>query len=97
MKANRRNSEWLNTRTGEDQPGPIRLPDTYDVFASPVAAAGRVYVTSRNGVTLVLQDGDNPEVMARNRLDDSFNASPALAGREFFLRGAQSLYCLAEK
>jgi outer membrane protein assembly factor BamB len=85
----------VNARTGEDQPGPIRLAGIYDVFASPVAAAGRVYVTSREGVTLVLQDGDNPEVIARNRLADSFSASPALAGGDLFLRGERVLYCLA--
>jgi outer membrane protein assembly factor BamB len=87
----------VNARTGEDQPGPIRLPDTYDVFASPVAAAGRVYVASREGVTMVLKDGDRPEVIARNRLEDSFSASPALAGRELYLRGERSLYCLVEQ
>lgn len=86
----------VNARTGEDLPGPVRLPGIYDVFASPVAAAGRVYVTSREGVTLVLQDGDHPEIIARNRLEDSFSASPALAGKELYLRGERSLYCLAE-
>lgn len=86
----------VDARTGADQPGPIRLSGIYDVFASPVAAAGRIYVTSREGVTLVLQDGDDPEVIARNRLDDSFSASPALAGDELFLRGERFLYCLAE-
>lgn len=86
----------VNARTGADQPGAIRLSGIYDVFASPVAAAGRVYVTSREGVTLVLRDGDNPEVLARNRLEDSFSASPALAGDQLFLRGERWLYCLAE-
>lgn len=87
----------VNARTGEDQPGSIRLPGIRDVYASPVAASGRVYVTSREGVTLVLKDGDQPEVLAQNRLDDTFNASPALAGNELFLRGERSLYCIAEK
>jgi outer membrane protein assembly factor BamB len=86
----------VNARTGADQPGSIRLDGIYDVFASPVAAAGRVYVTSREGVTLVLRDGDAPEVIARNRLDDRFSASPALAGNALYLRGERTLYCLAE-
>jgi outer membrane protein assembly factor BamB len=87
----------VDARTGVDRPGAIRLPDIYNVFASPVAADGRVYVTSREGVTAVLTDGDEPEVLARNRLDDSFSASPALVGRDLFLRGEKSLYCIAER
>jgi hypothetical protein len=35
-------------------------------------------------------------VLAVNRLDDVFSASPALVDREFYLRGERSLYCLAE-
>jgi outer membrane protein assembly factor BamB len=87
----------VHARTGEDQPGSFRLPGIFNVFASPVAAAGRVYVTSREGVTAVFKDGDHPEPIAQNRLDDNFSASPALAGKELYLRGEQYLYCLAER
>ena len=48
------------------------------VFASPVAAAGRVYVLGRNGVTAVVRHGKKLEILATNRLDDSFTASPAV-------------------
>ena len=86
----------LNARTGEEQPGAIRLPGIYNVYASPVAAAGRVYVTARDGVVAVLKDGASPAVIAQNRLDDRFSASPALAGNQLFLRGERFLYCIAE-
>jgi outer membrane protein assembly factor BamB len=86
----------VNARTGEDQPGAFRIPGMHNIFASPVAAAGRVYVTSREGMTAVVKDGDQLEVLAQNRLEDHFSASPALAGRELFLRGEKYLYCLAE-
>jgi len=87
----------VNARTGEDDPGPFRLPGIYNVYASPVAAAGRVYITSREGITVVLKDGDKPEAIAQNRLDDHFSASAALAGNEIFLRGEKHLYCIAEE
>jgi outer membrane protein assembly factor BamB len=87
----------VNARTGEDQPGPIRLNGIRSVFASPVGAAGRVYITDRDGATLVLTHSDKPEVLALNRLEDSFSASPAVAGRELFLRGQKYLYCIAEE
>jgi len=85
----------VNARTGEDQPGLVRLPGIYNVYASPVAAAGKVYITARDGVTAVLRDGDKLTPLAQNRLDDTFNASAALAGRDLLLRGEKYLYCLA--
>ena len=84
-------------RTGEEPTGPFRLPEITDVYSSPVAAAGRVYVTDRDGTTLVISGDEDPRVLARNQLDDQFSASAALAGSELFLRGEKSLYCLADE
>ena len=86
----------VDARTGRERPGPMRLKGLDRVFASPVAAAGRVYVTGRNGVTVVISHGDSPAVLAVNRLDDGFSASAALAGGELYLRGGSHLYCIAE-
>ncbi len=63
-------------------------------YASPVEAAGRVYVTGRNGVTAVLKAGPTLEVLAVNTLDDGFTASAAAVGRDLFLRGHKALYCI---
>jgi outer membrane protein assembly factor BamB len=87
----------LDARTGDNDGGPFRLQEISDVYASPVAAAGRIYVTSRDGVTLVMSHGDkSPRKLAVNRLDDTFSASAALAGRDLYLRGERYLYCIAE-
>ena len=68
------------------------------MYASPVGAAGRLYVTSREGVTQVMSHGERvPKMLAVNRLDDSFSASAAVAGRELFLRGERHFYCIAEE
>jgi hypothetical protein len=61
-----------------------------------VEAAGRIYIVGRNGVTVVLRQSDN-EVLATNRLDDPIDASPAIAGKQMFLRSDQYLYCLEEE
>lgn len=66
------------------------------VYASPLGAAGRVYLVGRDGNTLVIRHGDRLEVLSTNRLDDRFDASPAAVGRELYLRGHRHLYCLAE-
>ena len=86
----------VNARTGEDRPGPLRLQGLGYVFASPVGAEGRVYITDRDGTTLVLSDEDNPQLLATNRLDDSFSASAALVDAQLFLRGERYLYCISE-
>lgn len=69
-----------------------RLPKAQEVFASPVGADGRVYVTGRDGVTMVLKHGPTYEVLAENVLDDGFDASPALVDNEMYLRGFRYLY-----
>lgn len=81
--------------TGARRYGPERVPGVRNVYASPVAAAGRIYVTSRDGVTSVLRAGSAFEVLATNVLDDGFDASPAIAGDEMYLRGRRFLYCIA--
>lgn len=85
----------VDARTGVDRPGPIRLGGVSEVYASPVAAADRVYVTDRYGLTLVISHSDTPRLLARNQLDDTFNASAAVAGHDLFLRGEKAIYCLA--
>ena len=84
----------VDARTGQNRPGPFRLEGIGDVYASPVGAAGRVYVTDRNGATLVLTHGESPQVLALNHLDDTFSASAALSGRDLYLRGEKSLYSI---
>jgi outer membrane protein assembly factor BamB len=86
----------IDVKTGEEQGGPFRLGAIRDVYSSPVGAANRIYITSREGVTQVMSQGDEmPKMLATNRLDDSFSASAALVGRELFLRGEKHLYCIA--
>jgi outer membrane protein assembly factor BamB len=87
----------VDPRTGEDRPGAFRLPGISDVYASPVAADGKLYITDRDGTTVVYQQGARPRFLAENRLEDQFSASAALAGKQLFLRGERWLYCLEEQ
>jgi hypothetical protein len=84
----------VDSMTGEERPGAMRLPAIRDVYASPVGAAGRVYVTSREGITVVLSHSDQPDVLAVNRLDDTYSASAVLVENDLILRGETFLYCL---
>jgi hypothetical protein len=88
----------FDVKTGKAIVEGQRLEDVEGVYASPVGAAGRVYVVGRNGATAVLKHGDaSPEVLATNKLDDGIDASPAVVGNELILRGREHLYCIAEK
>ena len=87
----------VEARTGENRPGAFRLPGIRNVYSSPVAAAGRIYITDLDGITVVASDGKTPRPLARNYVAESVSASPAIAGRHLFLRGEKSLYCLAEE
>jgi len=60
-----------------------------------VAAAGRIYLLDRDGKALVLASGPKLEVLAENRLDDGFDASPVVVGRDLYLRGRRFLYRLS--
>jgi len=67
------------------------------VYASPVGVADRVYCPGRNGTTVVIKNADTFGVLATNKLDDGFDASPAVVGDELYMRGNKFLYCIAGK
>jgi outer membrane protein assembly factor BamB len=70
----------------------IGLSNTY---ASPVAAGGHVYLTARNGTTVVIKDADQLQIEATNSLDETIGATPAPVDHELFIRGDTHLYCIA--
>jgi len=95
LKSNRNMLTCLDAATGKTYYARQRLDGLGGVYASPVAARDRVYVLGRNGVCAVLKHGPRMEVLATNRLDDSFSASPVIVGKELILRGYNYLYCIA--
>lgn len=67
---------------------------TGSVYASPVLAAGRLYVVSRKRGTFVYSADGKFELLAHNELEDrsQFNASPAIVGKDLLLRSDTHLY-----
>ena len=86
----------LDIRTGEPIFERQRLPELKGVYASPVAANGRIYFTDRDGTTVVIQHGRELEVLAINKLAEPMDASPAIVGDQIFLRTASHLYCIQD-
>jgi len=87
----------VDAKTGAERHSAFRLHGIGNVYASPMGAADRVYITDLGGTTLVLSLDSPPKVLARNQLQDTFSASAAAVGRELFLRGEQYLYCIARE
>lgn len=69
------------------------------IYASAVAAGGRVYHVSREGGTLVVPAEPRFEVLAVNRFASDasvFNATPAVVGDRLILRSDAALYAIGK-
>jgi outer membrane protein assembly factor BamB len=84
----------IDAKTGE-QVWQNRVGGEYS--ASPVYADGRLWFFAEDGKTVVLKPGRVFEQVAENRLNDGFLASPAIAGKAFYLRTRTHLYRIEEK
>ena len=87
----------LDVKTGKEPEGPYRLYGLRNIYASPVGAEGRVYITDRSGATLVISNDKTMKILATNRLGESVNASAAIVGTDLFLRGDRHLFCISEQ
>ena len=97
LKSNNGILSVFDAKTGKPHYTLQRLDARPNVFASPVGAAGRVYIVGRDGATVVLKHGSTFEVLATNTLDDGFDASPALVDGELLLKGYRYLYSISNQ
>ncbi len=65
------------------------------VWASLCVAGDYLYISSRDGTTLVLKTGRQYEEVARNTLD-YFIATPVFDGDRMYVRTSEHLYCISE-
>ena len=71
-----------------------RLPNAMDkYFASPVAAAGRVYFLDAAGTLTVVRAGAEWSVLQTLPLGEGGNATPALVDGRVYIRTHENLYC----
>ncbi len=62
------------------------------VYASPVAADGKVYFVTESGVVIVKKPGTEQQTLAVNELGEDVYATPAIAGGRIYIRTASSLW-----
>jgi outer membrane protein assembly factor BamB len=64
--------------------------------ASPIAADGRIYVASEAGEIFTIRAGRDFEILARNLMDETTMATPALAAHTLFVRTEHMVWALAD-
>ena len=60
--------------------------------SSPLAAGGKLYFSSQEGTTTVVEAGPEFSVLATNKLDGAIMASPAVVDGELIMRAGEYLY-----
>ncbi len=75
---------------------PIQGAGGRSVYASPIVVEDRIYAPTRRSGVVVFQASPSFNLLAVNKLEDDtdFNATPAVSGKQLFLRSNQWLYCL---
>ena len=93
-KVNNGTLTCIDVATGKPLYANQKLEGIKELYASPIGVRDRVYVMSRDGVTIVIKHGAEFTVLATNTLDDNFEASPVAVGDVLYLRGHNNLYCI---
>jgi outer membrane protein assembly factor BamB len=65
------------------------------IYPSISLAGNRIYVSSDNGATVVLEPGREYKELARNKLEP-FRSSLVFVGQRVYIRTAKNLYCIGE-
>ena len=73
-----------------------RLGAAGGYFASPVAAAGRIYLASDRGVMTVVAAADELRVLAHADFKEAIMATPALVEDKLYVRSAGRLWAFGE-
>lgn len=84
----------LNAETGKEVYRQ-RLGGNYS--ASPMEAEGRIYIGNREGTMFVIEAGSEYKLLAENKLDGGFYATPVAVDDQLFLRTDRALYCLKKQ
>lgn len=71
---------------------------TKDKFnASPIYSAGKIYFFSSKGETIVIKEGQNLDIIARNELEGEIWATPAFLRDNILIRTSKYLYRIGER
>lgn len=86
-------SSCFNTTDGEPFWHLRRIQNIGEYFASPICGDGKIYVAGENGTVIVLAADEELKILAKNRLEDSIVATPAIADGRLLVRTRSKLIC----
>ena len=72
-----------------------RIKNYGNYYASPIAGDGKIYVMGENGFMVVLEQGSEPKVLAKNDMGESCVATPAIADNRLYIRTLTKLFCIS--
>jgi outer membrane protein assembly factor BamB len=82
----------LDPKTGNVIYEGKRIPVPATFMASPVAADGKLFITSQDGDTFVIKAGPEHEVLSTNQLGEPVVSSMALTDDSIYIRAEKHLY-----
>jgi len=89
------NVTCYDAKTGDKVYGDKLGPRAY-YYASPVAADGKIYFCSRNGVVIVVEAGDKFRILAQNKIGERIFATAALVDGKIYLRTDKNMYAFGD-
>lgn len=84
----------LDARTGEIRYEGGRVPVPASFMASPIAANGRLLLTSEDGDTFVIKAGPKHEVLRTNSVGEPVYTTPAISNGRIYIRGEKHLFAI---
>lgn len=83
----------VNAKTGEPHYQTQRI-GLSRIYASPIAANGHVFLSDRDGTTVVIKDDAKLDIVATNSVGETVDATPAPVDNQLFIRGQEHLFCI---
>ncbi|MEM9586520.1 MAG: PQQ-binding-like beta-propeller repeat protein, partial [Planctomycetota bacterium] len=84
----------VDARTGKPYYTARRIRNLDNIYASPVAAGGHIYLSDRDGTVVVIKDSEDLQIVATNSMGETIDATPAPVDHQLFIRGAKHLFCI---
>lgn len=65
-----------------------------NAYASPIIAAGRIYLLDMDGTMHILAAAKTQKVLGTVKMGENATATPAFVGNRIFIRTGTRLYCV---
>ncbi len=84
----------IEAATGKEVYPGTKITGAKAFWASPWAFDGKIYCLEEKGTTHVIQAGREFKELGKNKLDDIFWSSTAIAKGSYIFRGEKGIYCV---